>query len=63
MNKLQEIAERCKAQNWEKADLDYEQYAKLLIQDIINHLEIQKWSDGYEIRRAIDLIRQRYGVW
>lgn len=32
-NRIEAIAEKCRAENWERADLDYVQFAKMIIKE------------------------------
>lgn len=35
-DRIEAIAEKCRAENWERADLDYVQFAKMLIKECAN---------------------------
>jgi hypothetical protein len=63
MNKVIEaIAAKCRAENWEHADLDYVQFAKLIVEECISVMDNQFWCDGHEIGQAMDMIKEHFGV-
>jgi hypothetical protein len=35
-DRIEAIAKKCRAENWERADLDYAQFAKMIIEECAN---------------------------
>jgi hypothetical protein len=60
--RIEAIAAKCRAENWEHADLDYVQFAKLIVKECISVVDNQFWMDGHEIGEAMELLKDHFGV-
>lgn len=46
-NQIEAIAEKCRAENWERADLDYVQFAKMIIEECANFIDSHEQVDHF----------------
>ena len=60
--RIEAIAAKCRAENWERADLDYVQFAEAIVQECISAMANEFWSDGHEIYQAIELLKSHFGL-
>ena len=60
--RIEAIAAKCRAENWEHADLDYTQFAKLIVEECLSVMNDQFWMDGHEIREAMEMIKTHFGM-
>jgi hypothetical protein len=60
--RIEAIAAKCRAENWERADLDYEQFAKMIVEECLSVMNDQFWGDGHEIYEAMELLKSHFGV-
>jgi hypothetical protein len=55
-DRIEAIAAQCRAENWERADLDYMQFAKLILEEVMQELFINGHED------AFDCLNKHFGV-
>jgi hypothetical protein len=60
--RIEAIAAKCRAENWERADLDYVQFAEAIVKECISVMDNECWGDGHEIYQAMELIKFHFGV-
>lgn len=60
--RIEAIAAKCRAENWEHADLDYTQFAKLIVEECLSVMNDQFWIDGREIYEAMEMIKTHFGM-
>ena len=60
--RIEAIAAKCRAENWEHADLDYTQFAKMIVEECLSVMNDQFWMDGHEVFEAMEMIKTPFGM-